>query len=1082
LFSPVVFILGARLRMVGPMLGIDGSLSHVLTRRRIAAGVALTVAYVVSGRLGLLLAVPPGYATPVFPPAGIAMAAMLIGGSFTLPWTFLGSFLLNLWIGYYGVGQPLVGAIAAAFVIAGASTAQAAIGGGVLRRLVGYPAALDSGSDLARFFGASPVLGAISATFSLVGLAILGAVPALDFGDSWFTWWIGDTLGVLFFLPLVMVAFGEPRAVWRSRLWPVAVPMLLFFALFVGIFVRVGAWESDQSLLEFRLLSQQLADRADSRLDQYGVLLDQLARSFDDPDAVSRRDFAVLTQDLLKRFPAVRAVEWAPRIDASHRAAFEALERRFIHDYAIRERDELGKLHRAGARPEYYPITYLAPPRDMTLYGLDLAADPVRRAAVDQTVESRAVTATAPLALIEQKGSPTGLLLTVAVPRGPNGAGVLALALRGDALVEQLLGSNDKLLKVRLTDRDAHQALFDQLSTASATAAAAAFTTPDFDFGGRSYVLESAPTALYLSEHRQWQSMAVLIAGVLSTSLLGALLMLATGERQRLARLAARRTRERDRIWQVSEDLLGVGTFDGHFISLNPAWTRTLGWTEDEIKAMHVSKLRHPEDAATAIEGRRRLADGIGTLRMENRFLHKDGAYRWIAWTMTAEDGLLYVSGRDITAEKEAARTLRQTEDNLHQLQKTESIGRLTGGIAHDFNNLLTAIIGNLEITGRALGSNEGRARRAVAAATSAATRAATLTQRLLAFGQKQPLRPTAIDVNKLVGGMTDLIRRTQGETFRYEFMLGENVPPCYCDANQLETVVLNLVINAHDAMPRGGRLEIQTADVELDDETAGANNLAPGAYVMLAVSDSGIGMSPETVARAFEPFFTTKAAGKGTGLGLSMAYGFARQSKGSIAIDSVVGRGTTVRLFLPHFTAVAVPETARTKAPAIAAAPAGHGETILVAEDDRNVLGYVTEILRELNYHVLEADKAVRALDMLAETDRRIHLLLTDVVMPGINGRRLADQARVLQPGLKVVFMTGYPQDVIVDRGGGEPGVELVKKPFAREDLAARIRALLDMDGKPPGAGTSRLHVVGETALAADDSRPRNGGMASEA
>jgi CheY-like chemotaxis protein len=296
--------------------------------------------------------------------------------------------------------------------------------------------------------------------------------------------------------------------------------------------------------------------------------------------------------------------------------------------------------------------------------------------------------------------------------------------------------------------------------------------------------------------------------------------------------------------------------------------------------------------------------------------------------------------------------------------------------------------------------------------------------------------------------------------------VLGDNVPPCYCDANQLETVILNLVINAHDAMPRGGRLEIVTADVVLDDEGARVNDLLPGAYVMLAVSDSGVGMPPDTVARAFEPFFTTKPVGKGTGLGLSMAYGFVRQSKGSIAIDSVVGRGTTIRLFLPHFTDAVVPETVRAKA-AAAAAPSGYGETILVAEDDLNVLSYVAEILRELNYQVLECDNAVRALELFAEPNRRIHLLLTDVVMPGINGRYLADQARVLQPGLKVVFMTGYPQDVIVDRGRSEPGIELVQKPFTREDLAARIRTLLDENGDEPREGKPRIRIVAERAEA---------------
>ena len=285
---------------------------------------------------------------------------------------------------------------------------------------------------------------------------------------------------------------------------------------------------------------------------------------------------------------------------------------------------------------------------------------------------------------------------------------------------------------------------------------------------------------------------------------------------------------------------------------------------------------------------------------MENRFRHKDGSYCWIYWTLTAEQGLIYVVGRNVTADKAAAQAHRQTEEQLRQLQKLESVGQLTGGIAHDFNNLLTVIIGNLEILGLQLGNTSARVSRAVTAAMTGATRAATLTQRLLAYAQKQPLRPQVVSLNELVIGMADLIRRTRARPSFMSLHLAQNLPLCFCDANQVETSLLNLVINACDAMPCGGRLRIETSQI-VSMERCRCAGRCRRVYVMLAVSDTGTGMSRETAARAFEPFFTTKETGKGTGLGLSVVYGFVKQSRGHVKIESDVGCGTTVRIFLPR-------------------------------------------------------------------------------------------------------------------------------------------------------------------------------------
>src|SRR6516225_3511744 len=310
-----------------------------------------------------MLAVPPGYASPIFPPAGIAVACMLVRGSITLPWIFLGSLLLNVWTGYSVNHQLDETASAAAIVIAAASMGQAAVGGSVLRRAIGYPSPLDNSRDLSLFLLLSPLFCLTSATLSLAGLSALGVVQLTDLATSWISWWIGDTLGVLLVLPLMLVLAGKPRALWRGRARRVALPMLLFFVLFTAIFIRVSKWEHEEALLEFRLLSQQTIDRIRAGLEEQGIFLEQLERSFSSRAPVSRTDFRHLVQSLLQRFPTIQAVKWAPQVEAPQRAAFEATQQRDLPGFEIREVDPSGQQRRAEERPRFFPVTYVEPLR-----------------------------------------------------------------------------------------------------------------------------------------------------------------------------------------------------------------------------------------------------------------------------------------------------------------------------------------------------------------------------------------------------------------------------------------------------------------------------------------------------------------------------------------------------------------------------------------------------------------------------------------------------------------------------------------------------------------------------------------------
>jgi PAS domain S-box-containing protein len=601
----------------------------------------------------------------------------------------------------------------------------------------------------------------------------------------------------------------------------------------------------------------------------------------------------------------------------------------------------------------------------------------------------------------------------------------------------------------------------------------------------------------------------------------------------------AQKTRERDRIWRVSEDLLGVSDFEGYFTSVNPAWTAVLGWSEDEIRAMHVRELRHPDDAPHSEAGRARLRKGVPTVRMENRFRHKDGSWRWIYWTLTAQDDLIYLIGRHITAEKEAAEALHRAEDQLRQAQKMEAIGQLTGGIAHDFNNLLTGILGSLEmLQARVRQGRVGEVGRYVDAAVTSANRAAALTHRLLAFARRQPLDPRPLDVNKLVASMEDLLRRSIGETIAMEFAAPPELWLTYCDRNQLETVLLNLAINARDAMPSGGKLAIGTRNCEVDEIASRYLDLEPGEYVCMTVADTGTGMTPDVIARAFDPFFTTKPIGQGTGLGLSMVYGFAKQSGGHVRIESAPGQGATVELYLPRYAGterqdaelatgagpgelpvMAVQTLERTEGgrgpqaglplpageragvrgtglagteadpgtqaglPLPAAERAGvrgtglagtetdpgtqarlplpAGEkagvrgtglagTVLVIEDEAAVRELVLDLLAELGLAALAATDGPAALTIL-QSAARIELVVTDVGLPGMNGRALADAARKLRPDLKFLFITGYAEDAAQVGGFLAPGMAMVTKPFAIDVLATRIREMLGGDASEP-------------------------------
>jgi PAS domain S-box-containing protein len=490
----------------------------------------------------------------------------------------------------------------------------------------------------------------------------------------------------------------------------------------------------------------------------------------------------------------------------------------------------------------------------------------------------------------------------------------------------------------------------------------------------------------------------------------------------------------------------------GNVVNWNPGAERIKGYGREEILGRHFSRFYTEEDQALGVPTKAlETAAETGKYETEGWRVRKDGSKFWASVVINAvrapDGGLIGFAKvtRDLTER-------RLADEQLRQVQKMEGLGQLTGGVAHDFNNILTVVIGNLDAMQRHLRAptpDAERLNRSAENAMRGARRAESLTQRLLAFSRQQPLEPRPVDIGRLVAGASDMLRRSLGEQIAIETSLAGGLWRVEVDPNQLEVAILNLALNARDAMPDGGKLTLETANVFLDHTyAAGQSEVVPGQYVQLAVSDNGFGMTPEVQARAFDPFFTTKDIGKGTGLGLSQVYGFIKQSRGHVKVYSEVGEGTTVKIYLPRFHGEG---EIKEEAEHPVAVRGALEESILVVEDDEDVRASTTEMVRDLGYTVLEAADGRAGLQLL-EAHPEIRLLFTDVGLPGgMNGRQLADAARSRRGNLRVLFTSGYARNAIVHDGRLDPGVELITKPFTQDVLAARLRDILDA-GSPAG------------------------------
>ena len=532
--------------------------------------------------------------------------------------------------------------------------------------------------------------------------------------------------------------------------------------------------------------------------------------------------------------------------------------------------------------------------------------------------------------------------------------------------------------------------------------------------------------------------------------------------------------RESEERFRTSFEHSGVGMalqqLDGGYFRVNHAFCALLGYTERELLATNFQRVTHPDECETDFAHDRAMLVGERSwYQREKRYLHKGGSVIWalvsVSLVRDSRGRPLYfiVQAQDISARKQSEESRTQLEAQLRQSQKMEAVGRLAGGVAHDFNNLLTVIRGRAELLLRRLAVDDPN-RRHAALVEQSAERAAALTQQLLAFSRKQVLQPKVLDLNALLAGIEQMLRRLIGEDVDVVVKPAPALSAVEADPSQLEQVLMNLVVNARDAMPQGGRLTLETANIELDETYVHWHPGArPGAYVMLAVSDSGIGMDAETQARLFEPFFTTKGPGKGTGLGLATVYGIVKQSGGSIWVYSELGWGTTFKIYLPRARGGAQDA----EAIRVAAAPIRSSETVLLVEDEEAVRHFAREVLQLHGYTVLEARHPGEALRLGSEHRGPIHLMITDVVMPQMSGREVANRLAPRRPEMRVLYMSGYTDEAIVHHGVLDAGTAFLQKPFSVTGLAQKIREVLS---KP------RPRSPGEEAIILPASPPAGG------
>lgn len=953
----------------------------------LARTTGVAAAYFIVGRFALLLAIPPGYATPVWPSAGIALAGLLLFGVRVWPGVFLGSFLVNLSTALSASTLTLEQALVLPACIGAGASLQAVLATLLVRRFVSFPHAFDQLGNVLKTMTIGGPLGClINATIGVSSLLLLGSVDPAGFAYSWWTWWLGDTIGVLVVLPLVSAWSIELQ---ETRLWTriqVGLPLALAVLLTIFLFFDVRDTESERARLEFErridIMAQALKKTVESKID----ILSSIVSFFETSDDVTRTDFHNFVTPIFQRHPGLHGLSWNAVVPRSERHAYEeAAWRDGLAGFRITQQDGHGGLEPAGDRSEHVVVYYIEPQEgNEQALGYDLVSDPTRREILEGARDTGEARATPPIRLVQEAGEQSGFLVFVPIyeKRAPRGtveerrrnldSFVSGVFRAGDLVEEAMLGFESEGIDYRVTDMSsppgAEELFSGRSASASATGSSAQLSSlaesswvTSFTIAGRTWDVNFWPAADYRVADLSSKPWAVLTSGLFFTSLLGAFLVVLVGRTALIERVVVERTEALQR-------------------------------AHDELE--------------------RRVEVRTAELLTANKALHAE-----------------------IHERQEAQAARKKMEQELLKAQKLESIGQLAGGIAHDFNNLLTAILGNLTLAMEE-GITPGRRERFLKDAGRAIARAKSLTQQLLTFSKGGAPVTKAVDLAALLKESCEFALR--GSNISAEYSI-DDLWPAEVDSGQVDQVVSNLVINAAQAMPSGGviRIRAENLDVTYEDRLL----LEPGRYVRISVEDEGTGIPVEYHSKIFDPYFTTKSGG--SGLGLATAYSIVRRHGGDLRFVSVPGVGTTFDVYLPASnTDVEMETTSDMLVPSVSSA------RILLMDDEAMIRDLAAVALGEQGYTVTlarDGEEAVAMYKNAMNQHEPFDGVILDLTVPGgMGGKEAIRRLRQIDPTVKAIVSSGYSEDPVLANYQEYGFSGVVAKPYSFTELGATLQRIV--------------------------------------